>query len=294
MAIKQGETMNMANVLTETGLHLPENASEADLIEVGIELTHREEHAQHDLMLIQWQRGEWWNALPDGRKAEICEASGTNPRTAKRCGWVVEWAKSINVAVGAIQSFYHLRSLTHQQLTSDQAKDLLEKSATFGWTAGRLKRERDLVLNIHPMVTKDTKPKHFEQAMDEIIDDLPQRTSEKTKKEIRKFLTKLENDFWEEVHQESKKQVDIINEKRRRSLDERERKLDAMQKRLHKAYRGFHQVISDEEYKIIRGCLHPDRVPADRRDKFDKAFKIFEQAWDEIDLSPGIDFFKEA
>lgn len=31
-------------------------------------------------------------------------------------------------------------------------------------------------------------------------------------------------------------------------------------------------LISDEEFRLIRSCLHPDRVPEEQRSKFDKAF----------------------
>lgn len=34
-------------------------------------------------------------------------------------------------------------------------------------------------------------------------------------------------------------------------------------------------LMTEEEYRLVRGCLHPDRAPEDRRQQFGKAFDIF-------------------
>lgn len=41
-------------------------------------------------------------------------------------------------------------------------------------------------------------------------------------------------------------------------------------------------VFTETEYKIIRGCLHSDRVPAELHEKFDKAFNLLETHKDQL------------
>jgi len=36
-------------------------------------------------------------------------------------------------------------------------------------------------------------------------------------------------------------------------------------------------VFTDKEFKMLRGCLHSDRIPAEMKTKYEKAFNLFEQ-----------------
>ena len=78
--------------------------------------------------MVQWQRGEWWNALPDGRKEEICEKSKANVSSSQQCGSLVKNAEKYNLGPSQAQTFKYLKLLVNQHLTTAQRSTLLEKS----------------------------------------------------------------------------------------------------------------------------------------------------------------------
>jgi hypothetical protein len=48
----------------------------------------------------------------------------------------------------------------------------------------------------------------------------------------------------------------------------------------------FDAWMTQEEFKIVLGCLHPDRQPEDQRPKYDRAFQIFKRL--EQHISPSV------
>jgi hypothetical protein len=42
-------------------------------------------------------------------------------------------------------------------------------------------------------------------------------------------------------------------------------------KAINSAWKGF---LTDDEYRLVISCLHPDRAPADRVKQYEKAFHI--------------------
>ncbi len=45
-------------------------------------------------------------------------------------------------------------------------------------------------------------------------------------------------------------------------------------------------LMTEEEYRLIRGCLHPDRAPEDRKTTFSKAFDIFSRLAKSVNRIP--------
>lgn len=45
----------------------------------------------------------------------------------------------------------------------------------------------------------------------------------------------------------------------------------------------FNVWMTQEEFNLVRGCLHPDRAPEDQREKFAKAFQIFNRLAQHVD-----------
>jgi hypothetical protein len=52
---------------------------------------------------------------------------------------------------------------------------------------------------------------------------------------------------------------------------------------LMNAYKKAPQLMTIEEYKFIRGLLHPDRHPVEEKAKWEKAFNIFQRLIESID-----------
>jgi hemoglobin-like flavoprotein len=69
---------------------------------------------------------------------------------------------------------------------------------------------------------------------------------------------------------------EIAQEQQR--LKQWQERLAAEQKTANTLSRSLKQVLSEAEIKQIKGCLHPDRAPEGRKDKFNNAFKAFQNA----------------
>jgi len=279
---------DMTQILTQEGLTLPDTCSEQDFINIGTELTRRENQAQSNLMLVQWLRGEWWNALPDGRKAEICEASGSNAGTANNCGAYVARAKKMNLIRDEIQSFKHVQIIAHQSLTDTQRTDLLQKSTKYEWTASRLRQERDILIG------KPEKEKHeatnLDAKIEELIADLPARTSRKVKREIKAIVKELEGDFNHQVEQ----RADAIAKKRTANVFQLEADAKAANDAASDLLMSVQVKMTQDEFNIVRGCLHPDKQPESEQAKFSRAFEIFNRLKPVIPKGIPLDALRKA
>ena len=56
--------------------------------------------------------------------------------------------------------------------------------------------------------------------------------------------------------------------------------------RAHELRMTLPGLMTEEEYRTIRGCLHPDRVPEDRKQVFGKAFDIFSRLAKSVNRIP--------
>lgn len=103
---------NVTNILTNAGLNLPEQYTEAEFFEAGRFLANIE----HGL---QWAVGDWYNAIPDsyGDKKAACEKAGLDYKTANTYAKVAFSFKS-PTRVGCL-SFAH-----HQKLAIDALDDI--------------------------------------------------------------------------------------------------------------------------------------------------------------------------
>ena len=69
------------------------------------------------------------------------------------------------------------------------------------------------------------------------------------------------------TQEELTKQLDELKKLWKESAAEKERFYDLCT--------GLDGLMTEDEYKLIRGCLHPDRVEDELKPKFGKAFHIF-------------------
>ena len=61
----------------------------------------------------------------------------------------------------------------------------------------------------------------------------------------------------------------------RAKLHATEKEAQEERERLRELRMNLDGLMTEEEYRLIRGCLHPDRAPEDRKPTFGRAFDIF-------------------
>ena len=99
--------------------------------------------------------------------------------------------------------------------------------------------------------------------------------------DINQMKKELNKSYFDAVHKEAKKMADTLAKP---TLDEAE-KLRAMAREDRDKYKEKHEQIkarlqkvtalmTESEYKLVLNCLHPDRAPEDKRDRYGRAFDI--------------------
>lgn len=248
----------MAEIITNTGLRLPDEFTEDQFFEAGRFLSKIEQG-------MQWAIGDWYNAIPWGDKEAACERAGLNFHTARQCGQVALLFKfderSSNLAYS-----HHLK-LAIDALTTDQRADLLAQAETHGWSSARLTKERDRLLGKPEKVPLLS----FDGKVDRVLETLPKTASNKVRGEIKRVMDDLKHEFEKEVHHVAQERV----KQQREKLLQMEREAEEEKKRLRDLRQNIDGLMTEDEYRLIRGCLHPDRAPEERREQFSKAFEIF-------------------
>jgi hypothetical protein len=107
-----------------------------------------------------------------------------------------------------------------------------------------------------------------------VKDDLPKSAQEKFDRAIAKWQAVILADVQKQFNEQlaaAKAEVQVERDAVWALKKEAEAERDAaFQYRL-----GVDSHMTQEEFQLVRNCLHPDRAPEDRRDRFTKAFNIF-------------------
>jgi hypothetical protein len=90
---------------------------------------------------------------------------------------------------------------------------------------------------------------------------------------VAREIAKLRAQFWDQVRH----QVNAELTERKAQLDSLEQNLNDTHARLEARLASVVALLSYEEYCLVRSCLHPDRAPADRVERFTAAFQIFQR-----------------
>lgn len=251
--------LDMNKDITETGINNLGGCSEKEFFAVGKTLA-RIEHG------MQWAIGDWYNAIPWEDKEKACKKVGLNPKTAANYGTV---CKVIQLSLRSENlTFEHHKILAIQLLSNTQRKNLLEKASKNGWTNGRLKKERDLVLGIEK---KQISVPSIDKQMEEVIEALPKQTPAKVKKTINQAYEDLKKRFNQEVEQEVRHR--LKQEKTR--IAKIESDADQKLKDASRIRAGVLSFMTVNEFKLILGVLHPDKEAPETRKR--KAFQIFKR-----------------
>jgi len=118
-------------------------------------------------------------------------------------------------------------------------------------------------------------------AVEKAVEGLPKRKAAAITKavtvEVAKETKKLQDTFSDAVNAK-------VTEKLKSALDpmiaehrERIEKAKVSQQIANDRLKGIPALMTKAEFKLVLNCLHPDRAPADRRDKFSEAFGIIKR-----------------
>jgi hypothetical protein len=124
------------------------------------------------------------------------------------------------------------------------------------------------------------------QTVTNAVSDLPRKVAvpieNAVRKEVKLQTVTLQRSFEDEVNARVKAIIKEKLKEKQAYLDHRIEEANELyssrlreEKRVKLLSRGIKGVMSKDEFKLIRGCLHTDRVPEDQKDKFHRAFIAF-------------------
>ena len=272
--------------ISKNGLVIPDDVTDEGVAEVGKMLGQMEGGRG-------WLLGDFINTLErrSGRwgteesiKAQ-CQNDGLNYNSSLRAASVA--GRFNNTRRRVLLSFSHYQEVTNGSLTDEQVETLLDwaESTPRNKKAGppvsqkmlREKVKETLGVEPEPVVTVEvmTGYDNVDKLLQEIIEAVPKaagaKITSKMKKAVRLFQKEYEKQVRENAEALVKARVGPLKER----LD-REMQKAREEKELHQTLtQRIDGVISQAEFQMIRGCLHPDRAPNGQGDQFQKAFVAF-------------------
>lgn len=106
------------------------------------------------------------------------------------------------------------------------------------------------------------------------VSDFLDSLNKSTGKRMLKAFFNLIQSFKDKVEMEARQRVPYLQA----NLDKRIEELDAREEKMNNRERTLKKVLSDDDVKRIRSCLHPDRAPEGREERFKKALQAFNKA----------------
>ncbi len=265
----------IAESIKENGLVLPVNFTEEEFFEAGRCLAKIEQG-------MRWAIGDWYNSIPWGDKQAACKEAGLNYKTAFNCGWI---ASNFQVSVRAENlPFEHYKWLAIQELTDYQRRELLGKASKNGWSSARLRHERDAVLGRPEKVAV----LEFDQQVESLLAELPPSVSKKAKNEVVKVYGNMKREFVTTVEKEVAKRLQLEKDK----LINLRKEVEEEKQRVQKISQGLTPIMTQDDFKMIRSLLHPDRHPEDV-EKYNKAFEVFNRLLETINPNMPISVLRK-
>ena len=257
------------NIITTTGLNLPDEYTEDEFFEIGISLSNTE-------LILFWAIGDWYNAIPENYdNEEACKRAGLIYGTAKTNGWVAgKFDKSIRT-VDRI-TFRSYRKLCVAGLTDTQRLELHDRAQQGKWTEAQVIKERAIIapkLALTPLVGFDQKSKKL---MNDVVDSFPKGTSKRISTKIIKGIKSLTDEIQKDLRNVVDHALTSVVEPERNRLNDLSREAETTKEYWENSLRQVNMIMTREEFNMILGCLHPDRNVHQNADKSFKVFKRLE------------------
>jgi hypothetical protein len=213
---------------------------------------------------VQW-------VFPTTEKA--CERAGLNFNTAKKYGLICQAFSNGDDRL-LLSSFDVYRPIAVTTLTPDQRTHLLAQAQQGTWSAARLTKERDALLGR----VKEHRGLSIDGTFEQVLDALPKGTPKNVKQALVKVKNQLQHEFSGQVIKLAKEKAKDEIESAKAAMErakEAEESAATAEARFVAQATPLDGWMTKEEYQLIRGCLHPDRAPEERKEQFTRAFNVF-------------------
>jgi hypothetical protein len=279
--------------VVENGLIIPEGTSDEALEAFGSTVGAAYNSAQRTLIQCQWALGDWFNGIPVERRRAACKKFSVPYSTASQVASVTKQYAPVdgffhekNLPERSLKLNWSLHQVAAQGTTHEECEELI-KWATAGIEEPKgtfrnpLKREmvvhRDHLLErTRPVVARMPEA----ASIDAVLDRLPKATSKVAKREVKRVLNVLHAEFKTEVDAQVNAQVvDVRHQQQANEVRHRE-----IEEQLSNRAQNIAFFMTEEEFNIVRGCLHPDREAS--VDSKTKAFAIFNRLKDGLGKNP--------
>lgn len=266
-AIMKNSNTDIGEMVTDHGMTFPKGMTEDQFFAVGRKLSEFEQG-------MQWAIGDWYNAIPWGDKQAACEEANLDYKNASNYG---STCNKFQIPVRTGISFTHHYVLSNSDLTDAQRTELSEQAEAGDWGVRKLKEERDKVLKTY--VEKQDVSESVESAVESATKGVPEKYQKKVTTAVNKLGKRLQSEFQTAVDDTVAQKVKA----ERARLNEYNAELKAKDDALVGAFKRVNHILTLEDFRFIRGLLHPDRHDPSEKEKWEKAFNIFQKLLDNVD-----------
>lgn len=279
-----------------TGLEIPDNCTEDQFFEWGMQLGKLEKG-------MQWAIGDWYNKIPSkfddpesGGKKAACQRAGIDPASATIYAKV---CRNFNSSRRLEQlKFEHYREASYG--TNEKQKiDLIAYALNCelgpdGKPVGTTNKEgnakplsiaqvrsykKELLGKVEPKADERLE-KEAERKTENLLSQIPIAQRSKVSAHIKWYQDRFLKDFWIHVEKEAKEKLKPERESLKNLMRENER----LNKSISDRSKSMDSLLTKEEYNVIRRCLVSDRQPEELRKRFDKAAAILEKLKQSVDI----------
>lgn len=238
---------------------------------------------------------------------EICERAGMSYSFASACGRVVDLFPTVasqggltwSACVELLPAHAFWKENVGEKKAAEYMKRLISDAAAGKpfmsdfdadykyrgpWTVVDARRQVAFIVGKQVQVTHkqaDTSKKVIIGAVEKAVADLPKRKADTIVKavtsEVKRETEKLQSVFSDAVNEKATRIALDKTETMRQVLDELKQKAELDAKLAANRLKGAPALMTKAEFKLVLNCLHPDRAPADRREKFAEAFAIIKR-----------------
>lgn len=177
--------------------------------------------------------------------------------------------------------FNHYNLLYNKDLTPEKRAELIQRASkgTDGkpWTIKETRKQvKVAVALLTDTPVKVPKSKADDQDfIDKVISEITKGLGRNTEKKIAHKLRDAVSMIAADARQQVQDAVELRTEEQRQRLREKEKEVEQQQAHIGDVQTPIVFYMTEDEYKLVLSCLHPDKQPEDLRIKYTKATQIF-------------------
>ena len=184
------------------------------------------------------------------------------------------------------------KTTTHYTETQlDEVTELLRQGKGEAEIAKEIGATRFQVRNRMANIAK-VKAKEEAEALPAQCEEAKQELSLTAQQKLDKAIALFEQTKLAEMQKEYQVELQAAIQREQDKITEARKELIELEKKISKAATTITTIITYDEFKMIRGCLHPDRQPDELKEKFGKAFDLFNRLEQHVNIKAPIDFLR--